>query len=222
MGHSAKIKVIEHPQTSELLISQSPATGPSLTHIKNSLHSNAISNQQLRIIMDKPLDRTIFQNAWVVPDIESACMKWVDELGIGPFFLTDYKPGTFESITYRGEQSDLSMKVAIAQAGNVQIELIEPLTEQCAYHDSVPKGQMGFHHMCVWTLDFEADLTYMESLGYTAANTGKVGHIDFAYFDTRPLMGCMLEVVTKNEGTVARFAEIAAAAENWDGKDPIR
>lgn len=172
--------------------------------------------------MNKPTDRTIFQNAWVVPDIESACMKWVNELGIGPFFLTDYTPGTFEKITYRGEPSDLSMKVAVAQAGNVQIELIEPTTDRCAYRDSVPEGQLGFHHMCVWTLDFEADLKYMESLGYAAANTGKVRHIDFAYFDTRPLMGCMLEVVTKNEGTVARFAEIAEAAQNWDGKDPIR
>ena len=35
-------------------------------------------------------------------------------------------------------------------------------------------------------------------------------------------MGCMLEVVTKNEGTVARFAEIAETARNWNGKDPIR
>jgi len=149
-------------------------------------------------------------------------MKWVNEMGIGPFFLTDYPPGTFERITYRGEPSDLSMKVAIAQAGPVQIELIEPRTEQCAYRDSVPKGTMGFHHMCVWTLDFEADREYMENLGYAAANTGKVGHIDFAYFDTRPLMGCMLEVVTKNDSVVARFEQITASAKNWDGKDPIR
>ncbi len=172
--------------------------------------------------MNKPTDRTIFQNAWVVEDIEAACMKWVNELGVGPFFLTDYAEDTFEEITYRGEPSKLAMKVAIAQAGPVQIELIEPISEQCAYRDSVPKGQIGFHHMCVWTLDFDADLQYMESLDYTAANTGKVGHVQFAYFDTRPLMGCMLEVVTRNDGTVNRFAEIAAAAENWDGKDPIR
>jgi hypothetical protein len=172
--------------------------------------------------MKKPTDRTIFQNAWVVPNIESACMKWVNELGVGPFFLTDYTPDTFEQITYRGNPSALAMKVAIAQAGNIQIELIEPVTEKCAYRDSVPKGQMGFHHMCVWTLDFESDLNYMQSLGYTAANTGKVRDLDFAYFDTRPLMGCMLEVVTKNEGTVSRFKEIAKTARNWDGEDPIR
>lgn len=173
-------------------------------------------------MIDKPTDRTIFQNAWVVDNVEDTCMKWVNELGIGPFFLNEYTPDTFDSMIYRGEASELSMKIAVAQAGPVQIELIEPLSEVCAYRDSVPKGQMGFHHMCVWTHDFDADQKYMASLGYETANSGKIGSVEFAYFDTRPLMGCMLEVVTQNEGTVARFAEFAAAAENWNGKDPIR
>jgi hypothetical protein len=172
--------------------------------------------------MEKPTDRTIFQNAWVVNNIEDACMKWVNEMGVGPFFVSDYKPGTFESITYRGEAADLSMRVAIAQAGNVQIELIEPRTEACAYRDSIPAGSEGFHHMCVWTLNFDADKAYFESLGYATANAGKIGKVEFAYFDTRPLMGCMMEVVTKNPGTVERFEMIAETARNWDGKDPIR
>lgn len=117
--------------------------------------------------MNKPTDRAVFQNVWVVSDIESACMKWVNEPGVGACFLADYTP---------------------------------------------------------WTLGFEADLRYMESesLGYAAANTGKVRHIGFAYVDTRPLVGCMLEAVTKTEGAVASFEEIAEAARNRDGKGPIR
>ena len=62
----------------------------------------------------------------------------------------------------------------------------------------------------------------MENLGYKAANTGKTGKVAFAYFDARPLMGCMLEVVSYNEDTANRFKSIAAAAENWDGGDPLR
>ena len=84
-------------------------------------------------------------------------MKWVNEMGVGPFYLNEYPNGTFSKVTYRGELAELSMKVAIAQAGPIQIELIEPMTETCAYRDSVPKGKEGFHHMCVWTLDFKAD-----------------------------------------------------------------
>ena len=76
--------------------------------------------------------------------------------------------------------------------------------------------------MCVWTHDFDSDLHYMENLGYAAANTGKIGDVAFAYFDSRPLMGCMLEVVSYNESTAQRFESIAAAAKNWNGADPLR
>ena len=176
----------------------------------------------MSLVADKPTDRTIFQNAWVVEDLEAACWKWINELGVGPFTITDYTADTFSEITYRGEPSELALKVAIAHAGNVQIELIEPLSEQCAYRDSVPKGTTGFHHMCVFTLDFAADHAYFDKLGYPAANTGKVRDIEFAYFDTRPLMGCMLEVVTKTDSVIENFARYKSLAETWDGSDPIR
>lgn len=172
-------------------------------------------------MLSKPTDRTVFQNAWVVDDVEAACKKWINELGVGPFFITEYGP-QFQDLTYRGQPSSLAMKVAISQAGPVQVELIQPISERCAYRDSVPKGTTGFHHMCVWTLDMEADAQYFANLGYPAANRGKVGEIEFAYFDTRPLMGCMLEVVTKKPGVVERFKMIADTCANWDGKDPIR
>ena len=172
-------------------------------------------------MLDKPTDRTVFQNAWVVDDVEAACMKWVNEMGVGPFFLTDYTT-QFEEISYRGEPSELRMTVALAQAGPVQIELIQPNMERCAYRDSVPAGTVGFHHVCVWTHDIDADTAYFESLGYPTANRGRAGPTQFAYYDTRALMGCMLEVVTRHAAVEERFAQIARAAEGWDGRDPIR
>jgi hypothetical protein len=171
--------------------------------------------------MDKPTVRTIFQNAWVVDDVEAACMKWVNEMGVGPFFITEYT-NQFSDVSYRGEPAELSMIVALAQAGPTQVELIQPTVERCAYRDSVAPGTIGFHHMCVWTHDIEADTDYFAGLGYEAANMGTAGDVRFAYYDARPLMGCMLEVVTKTDGIVARFDQIAAAAVDWDGKDPLR
>jgi len=172
-------------------------------------------------MLDKPTDRTVFQNAWVVDDYEATCMKWVKEMGVGPFFVSEYT-NQFTDILYRGEPAELSMFVALAQAGPVQIEIIQPTVERCAYRDGVPAGADGFHHMCVWTHDIEADTEYFEALGYPAANRAKAGDIQFAYYDTRPLMGCMLEVVNQADSLMERFAMIARAAEGWDGKDPIR
>ncbi|EED34720.1 conserved hypothetical protein [Luminiphilus syltensis NOR5-1B] len=171
--------------------------------------------------MGKPTDRTVFQNAWVVDDLEAACMKWVNELGVGPFFITEYKEA-FTDVRYRGQPAALNMRVALAQAGPVQIELIQPLVDQCAYRDGVPAGTVGLHHLCVWSHDFAADTACFESLGYPTVNSACLGGVSFAYFDTRPLMGCMFEIVEKNEGVVEVFAGIAAAAEGWDGSEPLR
>lgn len=173
-------------------------------------------------LLDKPTDRTMFQNAWVVDDLEAAAMKWVTELGVGPFFITQYTD-QFSDVTYRGTPSELTMNVALAQAGPVQIELIQPTTSApCAYRDSVPPGATGFHHMCVWTKDIQADTAYFESLGYSCANMGNAGSAWFAYYDTRPLLGCMLEVVEHGPAIEGLFKAIADTAVDWDGTKPLR
>lgn len=172
--------------------------------------------------MHRPTDRTIFQNAWVVEDLETAIERWVDEMGIGPFFVAEHG-AQFTNLKYRGQPSELSMTVALAQAGPIQVELIQPTTDKpCAYRDSVPEGTTAFHHMCVWTHDIDADTAYFEALGYPAANIGKAGQAWFAYYDTRPLMGCMLEVVEYKPQIEAMFARIAEICRDWDGKRPVR
>lgn len=167
-----------------------------------------------------PTDRTVFQNAWVVPDLEAAIDRWVDQMGIGPFFVM--VQNRLQEVTYRGEPAELSMRVALAQAGPVQIELIEQTSDgPSAYRDSVPAGEMGFHHLCVWTHDIDADIAYFDSLGYPAATLGRSG-ARFGYFDTRPLLGCMLEVVEFQPRIEATFKAIADAAVDWDGSNPVR
>ena len=76
--------------------------------------------------MDKPTDRTVYQNAWVVDDLDAAMNKWVNELGVGPFFVTEYGD-QFASLTYRGKPAEISMRIGVSQAGPLQIELIQAL-----------------------------------------------------------------------------------------------
>ena len=73
-----------------------------------------------------------------------------------------------------------------------------------------------------WTHDIDADTEYFAGLGYEAANSANAGAIRFAYYDTRPLLGCMLEVVEKKPAVEATFGRIAEVCADWDGKDPIR
>lgn len=179
--------------------------------------------EEARFIMLLPTDRTVFQNSWVVPDLEAAMRHWVNVCNIGPFFVLDHKQDIVD-VTYRGRPSTLSMRLALAQAGPVQIELVEPLGDgPSCYRDTVGAGQSGFHHVCMWTRDIDADAAHYESLGFATANMGRVrDSIRFAYFDTFPALGCMVEVMEYTAEVAAIFKVIADAARDWDRDDPIR
>src|SRR5688572_18776397 len=101
-------------------------------------------------------DRKIFQNAWVVADLHAACANWVKLYGIGPFYINqNIKIG---NVRYRGESADLEISVAMAQAGPVQVELIQQHNEgPSAYRDMYGGNQSGFHHVCTLTHDYDAD-----------------------------------------------------------------
>ena len=131
------------------------------------------------------------QSAWVVDDLDAAVDAWL-KVGIGPFFFVEYTPDLFEDSTYRGTPSPISMKIALAQAGDMQIELIEPTGEQAnIYRDTVPEGQTAFHHLCYWTDDLEGEIASLGAQGYELAATGTVAGsgATFAYVDTSPVLG---------------------------------
>ncbi|MGD1955492.1 MAG: VOC family protein [Sphingomonadales bacterium] len=170
-----------------------------------------------------PTDCTVFQNAWVVPDLDTAMRHWVDVMKVGPFFVAEHKDSIVD-VMHRGVAGALSMKVALAQAGPVQIELIEVLSEgpNC-YRDIYAPGQGGFHHMCVWTHDIDADTAYYAGKGIAAATQGRlVGSIRFAYYDTFAALGGMIEVIEHTPEVEAMFGAVRDASIDWDGADPIR
>lgn len=173
--------------------------------------------------MTLPTDRTVFQHAWVVDDLEAAVERWATTLGIGPFFLLDHSDDLVDTM-YRGEPASLSMRLALAQAGPVQVELIQPKGDgpNC-YRDLVPAGTTGFHHICMWTHDIDADTAHFAAHGCPAVNTGRVrDSVRFAYYDARDTLGCMVEVMERSDEVEALFQSIAVAAVGWEGDDPLR
>jgi hypothetical protein len=164
------------------------------------------------------------QSAWVVDDLDAAVDAWV-KVGIGPFFFVEYTPELFENSTYRGSPSPISMKIALAQAGDMQIELIEPTGEQQnIYRDTVPAGTTAFHHLCYWTDDIDGEIASLVAQGYEVAATGQVagGGASFAYVDTSPVLGHMTELLTYSDDIKGLFDMVAGASIDWDGSDPKR
>lgn len=163
----------------------------------------------------------IHQICFIVPDLHAAMRQWQKSERCGPFFIMEkVQP---ENPVYRGNPTFLEMTVGFAQAGDLQIELIQPLSaEPSAYTDSVERGTTGFHHVCYWVDDYVAERQRYHSLGVATAFEASFGTMRFAYYDTRELIGCMTETLESDAVVKALFDKVRTAAIGWDGRDPVR
>ncbi len=170
-----------------------------------------------------PTDRELFQQAWVVRDLEAAARRWSETCGIGPFFVANYTANRFTEVEYRGQPAELSMRTAICYAGNVQVELIEPAMDSgCCYRDTVPAGAEGFHHICFWTHNLDADIAHYARQGCVVANRARIkGGPRFAYVDATSTLGCMIELIEHSEPLAALFGRWREQCSKWRGGELI-
>lgn len=165
-----------------------------------------------------PSNNTVIQQAWVVKDLDSAIRQWSDAFNIGPFYVAEYTPAVFSTLEYRGAPGTLHMNTAITYSGDVQIELVEPVgSYPCAFFDSVAEGTNGYHHMCYWSDDIDADLAHYVAQGFTIANQGQIvgGGPRFAYIDANETLGCMIELLERRESTVELFNSWKENCKTW-------
>lgn len=163
----------------------------------------------------------VIQNCWIVRDVEAAATQWTKVFGVGPFYL--FRDVTVEDLLYRGKPAGLRFDVAIAQAGDVQVELIAQTSDDpSAYRDLFPAGQEGFHHVGIFAEDYDAELAEYDRQGFDRVTEGRVGEMRYAYIDTSKAVGCMVELLEENANMRHIFAAIAAAAKDWDGERPLR
>jgi hypothetical protein len=166
--------------------------------------------------------RQFVQTCFVVPDLESAMQRWLATSDAGPFVVMSHVVP--QNGLYRGRPAHLEMSCAFAQAGPMQIELIEQHSDgPSVYRDVYGPGEGGFHHLCYWAEgEIAAEVDYFRERGVETGYLGSFGPLNFGYFDARSQLGCYVEVLEREPGTAALFQSIADAAAGWDGSDPIR
>ncbi len=168
----------------------------------------------------------IRQVAYLVPDIEAAMAYWAETLGVGPWFYNPRVP--IRNYTFRGQSYEPHNSVALANAGGLQIELLQTRNDvPSMYRDFLTAGFTGVQHVAFWTETFDADLARAEAEGFRVCMGGEVGENGrFVYFEKASPHGSF-------PGTVIELSEVAGpkgklfrlireAAQGWDGSDPVR
>ena len=119
--------------------------------------------------------------------------------------------------------ADIYGRVALGQAGAVQIELIEPTAEHSPLSEFLAQNGEGFHHIGYISDNYEDRIAAAEARGLVRMIQGeRVGSrmcymADPAHPD-RP----WFELVELQEERRATFDMIRAASVDWDGRDPVR
>jgi len=129
--------------------------------------------------------RTPVQIAWVTTDVDATektltallgAKKWVrmPSVHFGP-----------DSCTYRGQPADFVADISLSYAGDMQLELIAPVSGDSIYTEFLNDSGPGLHHICVEADDaagLRNALAQAEAGGATVVQQGVMpGGMQFAY-----------------------------------------
>jgi catechol 2,3-dioxygenase-like lactoylglutathione lyase family enzyme len=125
------------------------------------------------------------QIAWVTSDLDATestlsallgARKWIRMAGV--HFAPD-------SCSYRGQPADFVADIALSYAGDMQLELIAPVSGRSIYSDFLDDSGPGLHHICVEADDPDDFATMLDDAAANGAETVSQGvmpgGIRFAY-----------------------------------------
>jgi hypothetical protein len=137
----------------------------------------------------------VLQVGLVVRDLRAAMETYWRLLGIGPWKTYTYAPPTLREATVRGRRVNYSMRIACAQAGPTQLELIQPLDGPSIYVEHLQAKGEGLHHIqSRIEHDIQDVLAAFARLGIGVLMSGKFGEGEFYYLDTEPTLGVIYEI----------------------------
>jgi hypothetical protein len=164
----------------------------------------------------------IVQTAYVVPDIRAAIDWWIRDAHVGPWFLLEHFSDPHSR--YRGGVSTADVSLAMAFAGHMQIELIQPLDDRpSVYREMIDARGFGFHHIGIAVADVEREREAYLARGYTEVFATPVpsgGNV--YYLQGGPHAPGFVELIPATPGMDDLFTRYWRASLDWDGTDPVR
>ena len=136
----------------------------------------------------------ITQVGIVVRDREKAIQQIRSILGIGPFRLLNLDQP--EAIVH-GKRTPCEAKLAFAQAGPIEIELIEPGEGESIWSEFLRVKGEGVQHLGIFVPDLDKELARFMEMGIGALQSGEGEHVRFAYLGTAGIVGVVIELLQR-------------------------
>jgi hypothetical protein len=133
----------------------------------------------------------INQLAIVVEDLELVAKNYWLILGIGPWAIFDWEAPLVYGRKYYGKPAWSRERIALAQVGGVQLELVQPIDGPSIYRDWLDEHGEGFHHMNFLVEDVDVAAEILAEEGFPSIQSGQFGPPEqkgaYNYIDIPPL-----------------------------------
>ena len=127
----------------------------------------------------------------VVEDIDRAIAFYQSAFGLGPFDVMEIgAPNVWD----RGEEKPIRARLAFADLGGVQLELIQILEGDSFHLEFLREHGEGIHHLGFVVKDFKAKLEQAKAMGFKVLQADPFG-MAYAYLDTRQPGGIIFELI---------------------------
>ena len=173
------------------------------------------------------IDRSVFpgpirQIGFIVASLEEAVAQWA-ALGVAPWLVVrDLK---MEGCRYRGEHSAPVISLALANSGELQIELIEQRDETPSiYKEFLDATGGGFNQVAYWMDDVAAVRDAAVAAGWTEVwcnDDDKDPGVRFSYVEHPNAPMAIVELMELTESNAPMNEMLRQAAESWTPGDPI-
>ena len=146
--------------------------------------------------------KEINQLGIVVEDIEKSVAAYWRLFGIGPWVFMDGKMGDRDGLLYGVPFADpeTHIKIATAELGDMQFELLQPVSGTSSHMDFLKTRGQGIHHVSFG--DLQGHDTVVEAMkreGIGIEMSGVLGNaITFTYFASQRDLGTIYEVLKIN------------------------
>jgi hypothetical protein len=172
------------------------ATQAELIHAQHKLMLKYSIKEGIDLDLDKLRFkfREISQIGIVVKDLQKTMENYWKMLGIGPWSVYTFAPPALKEPMIRGKSIPYSMRLAIAQIGLMQLELIQPLEGPSIYKEFLAAKGEGLHHILTRIENIDETLLDFKKMGIDVLMSGKFYGGEFYYLDTEPILGIIFEL----------------------------
>ena len=133
----------------------------------------------------------------VVPDLDQSTRILRDLFGLGPFKFIEWPNRPDSKYWFRGNEESIRIKQGFVQAGNLELELIQPLEgERNAYRQFLDAKGGGIHHVLFEVDNMDAMVAALEPRGVRVlqAGTGIRPGTRWVLLDSTDLVGFLIEL----------------------------